>query len=37
LKAMAPTQTELPFKLAQLFFLILFVAMGVVAVLKFHV
>jgi hypothetical protein len=37
LKAIAPTQTEPPFKLAQLFFLILFVAMGVVAVLKFHV
>jgi hypothetical protein len=37
LKALAPTQKEPPFKIAQLFFLILFVALGVLAVLKFHV
>jgi hypothetical protein len=37
LKALAPTQTETPFKVTQLFFLILFVLLGIVAVLKFHV
>jgi hypothetical protein len=36
LKALAPTQTEKPFKLAQLLNLILFVALGVIAVIKFH-
>jgi len=37
LKAIAPTQKEPPFALTQLLFLILFVVLGVVAVLKFHV
>ena len=37
LKALAPTQTEMPFKVTQLFFLILFILLGVVAVIKFHV
>jgi hypothetical protein len=37
LKAMAPTQKEPPFAITQLFFLILFVLLGVVAVMKFHV
>lgn len=36
LKALAPTQTEKPFKVTQLFFLIVFVALGVIGVLKFH-
>jgi len=36
LKAVAPTQTEKPFKLVQLVTLILFVALGVLAVKKFH-
>ena len=37
LKAIAPTQKEPPFAITQLLFLILFVVLGVVAVLKFHV
>jgi len=37
LRALAPTQKEPPFAITQLFFLILFVALGVVAVIKFHV
>jgi hypothetical protein len=37
LKAMAPTQKEPPFAITQLSFLILFVLLGVVAVMKFHV
>src|SRR5262245_21847114 len=36
LKVLAPTQTEKPFKLAQLLNLILFVALGVMAVIRFH-
>ena len=37
LKALAPTQKEPPFAITQLFFLVLFVLLGVVAVMKFHV
>jgi hypothetical protein len=37
LKALAPTQKEPPFKLAQLAVLILFIALGTLAVIKFHV
>jgi hypothetical protein len=37
LKALAPTQTEPPFKLTQLVVLILFVVLGVVAIIKFHI
>jgi hypothetical protein len=37
LKARAPTQTEPPFKAAQLVVLILFVVLGTLAVIKFHV
>ena len=37
LKAIAPTQKEPPFAITQLLFLILFVVLGVVAVMKFHV
>jgi hypothetical protein len=36
LKALAPTQTEKPFKLAQLLNLILFIVLGIMAVIKFH-
>lgn len=36
LKALAPTQKEQPFMLTQLVFLILFFAVGVVAVIKFQ-
>jgi len=36
LKAMAPTQTELPFKLAQLVVLALFIVLGVVAAIRFR-
>src|SRR4029077_19412604 len=37
LKALAPTQTETPFKLAQLAVLIAFIGLGTLAVIKFHV
>jgi hypothetical protein len=37
LKALAPTQKEPPFVVTQLFFLIVFVVLVVVAVIKFHV
>lgn len=37
LKPLAQTQKEPPFAITQLFFLILFVLLGVVAVMKFHV
>jgi len=37
LKALAPTQKEPPFLLTQLLFLILFVVLGAVAVIKFHI
>jgi hypothetical protein len=37
LKALAPTQKEPPFAITQLFFLILFIVLGVAAVKKFHV
>ena len=37
LKAMAPTQTELPFVVAQLLTLLLFVVLGIVAAIKFRV
>ncbi|HEX4342562.1 MAG TPA: hypothetical protein VH255_04180 [Verrucomicrobiae bacterium] len=37
LKALAPTQTEPPFKLAQLVVLVLFAVAGTLAVMKFHV
>ena len=37
LKAIAPTQKEPPFKITQLLVLILFVGLGVVATIKFHV
>ena len=36
LKAMAPTQTEPPFKLAQLVVLALFIVLGVVAAIRFR-
>jgi hypothetical protein len=36
LHAMAPTQTEGPFKIAQLVVLVLFIVLTVVAVKKFH-
>ncbi len=36
LQALAPTQTEQPFKLAQLSVLVLFVALGIAATLRFH-
>lgn len=36
LKAMAPTQTEPPFKLTQLVVLALFIVLGVVAAIRFH-
>ncbi len=36
LHAMAPTQTEGPFKIAQLVVLVLFILLTVVAVRKFH-
>ena len=36
LKAMAPTQTEPPFKLTQLVVLALFVVLGIVAVIRFR-
>jgi hypothetical protein len=34
--ALAPTQTELPFKIAQFTFLVIFVILGIFAVRKFH-
>ena len=37
LKALAPTQSEPPFKITQLLVLILFIALGVFAVMKFHI
>ncbi len=37
LKALAPTQTEPPFKMAQLATLVLFIVMGGLSVKKFHV
>ena len=36
LKALAPTQTELPFKATQLTVLVLFIALGVAATVRFH-
>ncbi|HVT58204.1 MAG TPA: hypothetical protein VHR45_07375 [Thermoanaerobaculia bacterium] len=36
LKAMAPTQTEPPFKVTQLVFLVLFVALGIFATVRFR-
>jgi hypothetical protein len=36
LKAMAPTQSEPPFLLAQLVALVIFVAIGIAAVIRFH-
>jgi hypothetical protein len=36
LKAMAPTQSERPFKLAQLVVLLLFVVLAVVAAIRFR-
>ncbi|MEI9893485.1 MAG: hypothetical protein WDN28_06195 [Chthoniobacter sp.] len=36
LKALAPTQAELPFKIAQLTCLVLFVALGVLAAIRFR-
>jgi hypothetical protein len=36
LKAMAPTQSEAPFKIAQLFALALFVVLAVLASIRFH-
>jgi hypothetical protein len=36
LHAMAPTQTEPPFKLAQLVVLALFIVLGIAAVIRFH-
>jgi hypothetical protein len=36
LKEMAPTQTELPFKLAQLVVLALFIVLGIVAAIRFR-
>jgi hypothetical protein len=36
LKAMAPTQTEPPFKLTQLVVLALFIVLGVVAAIRFR-
>jgi flagellar biogenesis protein FliO len=37
LKAMAPTQSEPPFLVAQVIVLLLFVVLGIFAVKKFHV
>ena len=37
LNAAAPTQTELPFKVTQLVVLAMFVALGTLAVINFHV
>jgi hypothetical protein len=37
LKAMAPTQTELPFRIAQLSALVVFIILGVIAYKKFRV
>lgn len=37
LKALAPTQSEAPFKLAQGVVLLLFIALGTLAVMRFHV
>jgi hypothetical protein len=37
LKALAPTQSELPFLLTQLVALALFVALGIVSTIRFHV
>ncbi len=37
LKAAAPTQKELPFLVAQIFVLALFVVLGALAVKRFHV
>src|SRR5262245_6486314 len=37
LKALAPTQSEKPFKMAHLVNLILFIGLGVAAAIKFHV
>ena len=36
LNAMAPTQTEPPFKITQLVVLVLFIGLGAVATIKFH-
>jgi len=36
LKALAPTQTEAPFKLTQLVVLLIFICMGIVATKRFH-
>jgi hypothetical protein len=36
LHALAPTQTEPPFKIAQLTVLVLFVVLGILATVKFH-
>jgi hypothetical protein len=36
LKALAPTQSEPPFKMAQLIVLVLFIVLGIFAVKKFH-
>jgi hypothetical protein len=36
LKAVAPTQTEPPFLVAQLFFLLIFVTLAILAMLRFH-
>jgi hypothetical protein len=36
LHAMAPTQTEQPFKLAQLIALALFILLTIISVIKFH-
>ena len=37
LKALAPTQREAPFKIAQLAVLVVFVVLGALAVIRFHV
>ena len=36
LRAMAPTQSEPPFKIAQVIVLVVFIVLGVFAVKKFH-
>ncbi|HTH50112.1 MAG TPA: hypothetical protein VMB21_21545 [Candidatus Limnocylindria bacterium] len=37
LKALAPTQTEKPFKVTQLLVLVLFIGLGTLSVVRFHV
>jgi hypothetical protein len=36
LKAMAPTQSESPFKIAQILVMVVFIAVGILAAKRFH-